>query len=106
MDTKKYIHRKYPKDGANILNDFDTLEIDMYVKKRNYKIGRLAESIIQVREYPKGTICLHNGLKDYDEDGFWCGTWSRHIIVKCPEGFTQSGYHSFTLTNPKIINCK
>jgi len=106
MNTIKYIKRKYPNDSEDILKDFNTDEVDFYVKKRKYRIGKLSEQINDVEIYPKGTICLYKGLKDYDEDGYWVGTWRKHIIIKCHKNnITESGYISLTPTID-IIECK
>ena len=101
MENRKWLKRKYPK-SFDKANDFLNDKWLKNFKDKKYKLGKLLEDINEGEVYKKGELCMFkrtNPINDYN--------YPLHtIIVKCTEGLTASGYHSFWIFPDKIEEIK
>lgn len=93
MESIKWLKRKYPNSFEDLNNYFDRFELENF-KKSRMKLGRLTKDVSCGRKYKKGEIVQFrrsNPINDYNHP--WV-----EIVLKCPVGFTESGYHSFLVS--------
>ena len=90
MNPEKWLKRKYPNSFDDIRLFLNDRQLDEF-KNSRMKIGRLIKDIDQGQKYPEGSLILFrrsNPVTSYN--------YPMHYgIIKCPEGYTASGYHSF-----------
>lgn len=101
MRVVNWLQRKYPDSYKEILNFLDVKEL-LNLKQDKRKIGRLNTDIIYCQKYPKGSLISFKRYKIH-EDGIWNGEFSIHCIIRCQEGYTESGFHSISI-NPSEFN--
>ena len=98
MENRKWLQRKYPESFKELNEHFNERELANF-KKSNLKIGRLTKDITCVQKYKKGSI-IHfkrsNPVGNADHPLNYC-------VIKCQEGFTESGYHSFDIADNCFI---
>lgn len=95
MEVTKWIARKYP-ESKDIIFEFLDSDVLKEFKRYKYRIGILNESLI----YPhckKGSIFMFNHQRENET-----GQWEYYCVFKCKKGYTQSGYHGFTITSIKF----
>lgn len=92
MEDRKWLRRKYPDSFKELDDYFDRHELRDF-KKSTRKIGRLTKDIVQGQKYKKGTVIefRKSSITEYNHPYVYC-------IVKCQLGYTESGYHSFNIT--------
>jgi hypothetical protein len=98
MDSVKWLQRKYPKSFDELNKYFDRHEIENF-KKSTLKIGRLTKNVVWCKKYKRGSIIQFrrsNPINDYNHPFVYA-------ILKCKVGYTESGYHSFNITEKDFI---
>jgi len=92
MENNKWLKRKYPNSFDELNEYFNRHELNDF-KKSTRKIGRLTKDIIQCQKYKKGSIIQFkkSAITELNHPYVYC-------IVKCQLGYTESGYHSFNIT--------
>lgn len=98
MESIKWLQRKYPNSFEDLNKYFDWFELENF-KKSRMKLGRLTKDVVNVRKYKKGEIVQFrrsNPINDYNHP-------CTEIVLKCPVGFTESGYHSFNVDDDCFI---
>ena len=96
MDNRKWLKRKYPK-SFNRVNSFLNDEQLQNFRNGKYKLGETTKELKEEETYSVGTLSIFkrsNPINSYN--------YPMHpIIVKCRDGLTISGYHSFWVTPDK-----
>lgn len=98
MDDLKWLKRKYPDSFDELNVYFDRKELRDF-KKSTHKIGRLIKDVTWCQKYNKGTILQFkrsNPINNYNYPFVYC-------VVKCDIGYTESGYHFFTIREEDFI---
>jgi len=98
MNSLKWLKRKYPNSFEELNEYFDKHEIDNF-KKSTMKIGRLTKDIVCGEKYKKNSIIqFRRSNPIYDDNHPFV-----YVVLKCQVGYTQSGYHSFYITENDFI---
>jgi hypothetical protein len=98
MNSLKWLQRKYPNSFEELNEYFDRHEIENF-KKSTMKIGRLTKDVIWCQKYKKGSIIQFkrsNPVNGYNHPFVYA-------ILKCQVGYTESGYHSFNITENDFV---
>jgi len=92
MDDIKWLQRKYPDSFKEVDEYFDRQELRDF-RKSTRKIGRLSKDVIHCQKYKKGSIIefRRSSITEHNHPYVYC-------VVKCQVGYTESGYHSFNIT--------
>lgn len=99
MESKKWLKRKYPNTFEELNEYFDRHELENF-KKSTMKIGRLTKDLINGNKYKKGTIIQFKRRNPINDSYNY--PWV-YAILKCKVGYTESGYHSFDITQNDFI---
>lgn len=92
MNINYWLIRKYPNSFDKISRFLDEAQLKEF-KGNKYRIGVLNKDIHYEQKYDKGSMVMWKRYKSYC-DGRWDGTFSIYCVIKCQNGFTESGYHS------------
>lgn len=98
MESIKWLKRKYPNTFEELNEYFDRHQIEEF-KKSTMKIGRLVKDVVCGNKYKKGSIIQFkrsNPINSYNHPFVYA-------ILKCKVGYTESGYHSFNITENDFI---
>ena len=98
MNSLKWLKRKYPKSFDELNDYFDRHELEEF-KKSTMLIGRLTKDVFWGQKYKKGSIIQFrrsNPVNDYNHPFVYA-------VFKCQVGYTESGYHSFNITEADFI---
>ena len=98
MENRKWLKRKYP-DTFNEVNEFMDDNILMEFKRYKYKLGRLKNDIHYVQKYPKDSLVIFKRRNPVTDESYPL----IYTVIKCQNGFTESGYHSIETTENDIV---
>lgn len=103
MKIETYYKWKYPNSYNEILNTFNSEELE-FAKKSKHKFGRLINQITTDGEiYTPNTLCIWQQSKHF-EDGIWTGMFQMYCLVKCnKKNHTISGFNSISTYRQNII---
>lgn len=92
MNNIKWLKRKYPTSFNKLSKYFNDEQLSEF-KKAKRKIGVLTKDIKQCEmTYKKGSVIQFKRSRIDSENYPFV-----YVVLKCELGFTQSGYHAFTL---------
>lgn len=80
MKTENYLKRHYPNNWQEILNSFSEYQIENFIKRYKYKVGRITQAKgdnqigdLVIYKYTKEIIEENENSYEYPNEGGWTG---------------------------------